>query len=477
MNRTLIKNGHVVSMDPQLGNLPRADILVEEDRIVEIGPDLAVTDAQVIDADSCIVMPGLIDTHRHIWQGALRAVCADWSLLDYVRGIRMNAALAFTADDMYAAQYHGGLEAIDAGVTTVADYCHNLNTPDHAYESIRGLKESGLRTIWSYGFNRPPLEEHAFSSLDERLSFARKLAKEEFSDSSALVTMSVSPEETLFWGDDPARGVAQFELARELNVPLFWHCNSSTELNTGKRLRDVARLNELGLLGPDLVLVHLHSTDMDEWKMIADCGAGVSFTPDTELQMGMLWPSTVEAHTLGIPQSYGADITSNNSGDMFIALRMALQVARCRKLEQINGEQLKIGVPYTGEDALAWGTIEAARAIGLEDKIGSLTPGKQADLLLLRTDSLSMVGWDRSNPAGTIMSQCTARNVDTVMIAGKVVKQAGHMKADTAHACRLLEDAHEKVLSRIGGAEALLLDLGESDEKFASIAASADPGA
>ncbi len=475
MNRILIRNGYVVSMDPKLGNLPRADIFVEDEKIVEIGRDLAVTDVQEIDAEGCIVMPGLIDTHRHIWQGALRAVCAEWSLLDYVRGIRMNAALAYTAEDMYAAQYHGALEAIDAGVTTVADYCHNLNTPDHAYESIRGVKDSGLRTIWSYGFNRPPLEEHKFSTLDERIKFGRKLAAEHFSDSSALVTMSVSPEETLFWGDDPERGAAQFNLARELNVPIYWHCNSSTELITGERLRDVALLKELGLLGADLLLVHLHSTDLDEWQMIADCGAGVSFTPDTELQMGLLWPSTIAAHTLGIPQSYGADITSNNSGDMFIALRMALQVARCRKLEQVNGEQLKIGVPYSGEDALGWGTIEAARAIGLEDKIGSLAPGKQADIILLRADSLPMVGWDRSNPAGTIVSQCSARNVDSVMIAGNLVKQAGQMQADTSHACKLLEGAHENVLSRIGGPESLLLERDEANAKFASIAATADP--
>lgn len=477
MSRYLIKNGFVVSVDPHIGNLPCADVFVEDDKIIDIAPDLMVPDAQVINAEGCIVMPGLIDTHRHIWQGPLRGVCADWSLLDYVRGIRMNAAQAFTADDMYAAQYHGALEAIDAGVTTVADYCHNLNTPEHAQESIRGVKDSGLRTIWSYGFSRPPLEEHAFRSLEDRLQFARKLANEEFSGSDSLVTMSVSPEETMFWAGDPERGLAQFSIARELNVPIFWHCNSSTDLSSGKRLRDVALLKDLGLLGSDLVLVHLHSTDLDEWQMIADCGAGVSFTPDTELQMGLLWPSTIEAQTLGIPQGYGADITSSNSGDMFIALRMALQVARCRRLEQLNGEQLKSGVPYTAAEALAWGTSSAAKAIGLDDKIGSLTPGKQADLIMLRADGLSMVGWNRSNPAGSIISQCTARNVDTVMIAGQILKQSGQMCADTSHACKLLEQSHANVISRVGGAETLLSEAELADASFASIAATADPEA
>ena len=112
-----------------------------------MGSQLEAGDAAILDATDRIVMPGFVDGHRHIWQGALRSVCADGSLLDYVTTMRMHAALFFTAEDMYAVQLHGALEALDAGVTSVTDYCHNLLSPDHAHESIRGLRESGLRTV------------------------------------------------------------------------------------------------------------------------------------------------------------------------------------------------------------------------------------------------------------------------------------------------------------------------------------------
>lgn len=159
----IVRNGTIISMDPEIGVLYNADVLIRSDKLLRVGPNLeAPAGAEEIDASNCIVMPGFIDTHRHIWQGAMRSVCADWSLLDYIRGIRMNAASAFLPDDMYAAQYHGALEAMDSGVTTVADYCHNINTQDHAHEAIRGLQDAGLRAVWCYGFNTPPIEEPAF---------------------------------------------------------------------------------------------------------------------------------------------------------------------------------------------------------------------------------------------------------------------------------------------------------------------------
>jgi cytosine/adenosine deaminase-related metal-dependent hydrolase len=458
-------------MDPQLGEFTRADVLIEDEKIVAVGVDIEVEDAELIDAQNCIVMPGFVDAHRHIWQGAMRGVCADWSLLDYVAGIRMNAASAYTADDMYAAQYHGTLEAMNAGVTTVTDYCHNLNSPDHVHESIRGVAESGMRVIWNYGFNRPPLENPAFKTLDERVQFARDIAVQYFSDSSGLLSLGIAPEEPGFW-PSPEAGDKQFNLARELDARVFWHCNSAVLM--GERTRDVARIHQRGLLGPDVVLVHAHYTDPDEWQMVADSGASVAFTPDTELQMGMLWPSADIARRMGITQSYGTDITSNNSADMFTALRVGLQATRCKLIDEASGEQLVSGVPFTCADALAWGTIDGARALGLDHLVGSLTPGKQADIVLLRTDTLTMVGWDRTNVAGTILLQSQASDVDTVMVAGRVVKRDGRMLADTAHACRLLQAAHERVTTRVAKLGGYRPTEEESLNRIAAVASSED---
>ena len=462
---TIIRNGCVISMDPGIGVLHNADVLVKDDKLVSVGLNLEVpAEAEEIDASNCIVMPGFVDGHRHIWQGAMRGVCADWSLLDYLRGIRMNAASAFGPDDMYAAQYHGGLEALDSGVTTVADYCHNLNTPDHAHEAIRGLNDSGLRAIWCYGFNMPPLENPVFETRDQRVSFATSLAQEYFSDSTALLTLGFSPEETSFWGEDNVHGLKQFGLARELNARVFWHCNSAS-IN-GPRSRDVAALEEAGLLNADMTLVHMHATDPEEWAMVANSGAGVAFTPDTELQMGMSWPMTEVARAFGIPQSYGIDITSNNSADFFSCLRMALQQARCRENMRANGEQLVLGVPFSCAEALAWGTIDAAKAVGMDDRVGSLSPGKQADIQVLRMDDLTTIGWDKSNPEGAVIMQGQARNVDSVMVAGQLVKRNGQMLADVRHACSLLADAHERVTQEVNERGGYLLPLEEALNKI-----------
>ena len=170
--RTIIRNAFIVTVDPDLGNIDGCDLLIVDDRIEAIGKSLDVSDAHEIDGTDFLVMPGFVDAHRHIWQGAMRGVCADWSLFNYLGGIRMNAAAAYGPDDMYAAQLHGALEAIDAGVTTVTDYCHNINSQDHAHEAIRGVKESGLRVILNFGFNRPPVDRPGFSALAVRSDFA-----------------------------------------------------------------------------------------------------------------------------------------------------------------------------------------------------------------------------------------------------------------------------------------------------------------
>ena len=429
-------------------------------------------DAEILDATHRIVMPGFVDGHRHIWQGALRSVCADGSLYDYVGTMRLHAARFFTAEDMYAVQLHGALEALDAGVTSVTDYCHNLLSPDHAHESIRGLRESGLRTVWNYGFNFPPQPEPVFHTLDERIRFGRDLATKEFASRDARVTLGVAPEEPMLAGD-LERTRAQFAFARELDARVFWHCNSGGDASSYSR--DVALIDELGFLGSDLTLVHMHNTHDDEWQRVADSGASVAFTPETELQMGMMWPSTQICESLGIPISIGTDITSNNSADMFSALRIGLQALRCHHIgQQDRSTMLTSGTPISCADALRWGTLGGARALGLEDRIGSLSPGKQADVVLLRGDSLGMAGWDRAHPERAIVLHARVDDVDTVLVGGEVVKTGGRMVADIARACRLLEAASERVHARIAEAGGLEPPLDEIMKRLEAVATTED---
>ena len=471
MGRTLIRGGFVVTGDPQLGDLPNGEVLIEGGRIVAVGSNLDAGDAEILDATHRIVMPGFVDGHRHIWQGALRSVCADGSLYDYVGTMRLHAARFFTAEDMYAVQLHGAMEALDAGVTSVTDYCHNLLSPDHAHESIRGLRESGLRTVWNFGFNFPPQPEPVFHTLDERIRFGRDLATKEFASRDARVTLGVAPEEPMLAGD-LERTRAQFAFARELDARVFWHCNSGGDASSYSR--DVALIDELGFLGSDLTLVHMHNTHDDEWQRVADSGASVAFTPETELQMGMMWPSTQICESLGIPISIGTDITSNNSADMFSALRIGLQALRCHHIGEQDRSTPTLGTPISCADALRWGTLGGARALGLEDRIGSLSPGKQADVVLLRGDSLGMAGWDRAHPERAIVLQARVDDVDTVLVGGEVVKAGGRMVADVARACHLLEAASERVHARVSESGGLETPPDEALKRLAAVATTED---
>jgi len=443
MNRILVKGGFVVSVDPAIGNLAGADVLIEGQRIAAVSPALEAGDAQTIDARGMIVMPGFVDTHRHVWQGAMRGVTADWSLLNYLGGIRMSAAACYEPQDMHAAQYQGALEAINAGVTTVADYCHNLITEDHAQEAIRGLTDAGLRCVWAYGFNSPPVASAL--SLSQRIDLGRKLAQRYFSSRDALLTLAVAPEEMPLWQSEE-HGRRELQFAKEVNARVFLHCNCAN--GPGGRPREALRLHQLGYLDEGVVFAHMNYTTSEEWQLVATSGAKISCTPDTELQMGMGAPVTVAAREYGITPTFGADIVSNNSGEMFTALRLGLQVAR-EEINRVHDGEFYDGVPIRCEEALAWGTIGGAAALGLDREVGSLSPGKQADLVLLNTDCISLAGWDRANPAATIIQQASIGNVDTVLISGRVVKRNGQLIADERHACGLLEAAAERIAARV----------------------------
>jgi cytosine/adenosine deaminase-related metal-dependent hydrolase len=439
--RTLIRAGCVVTMDQSLGILSKGDLLLEDGKIVEVAPRIDAEAGEVVDASDTIALPGFVDTHRHVWQAAMRGVTADWSLTDYIRGIRFRAAGTYRPEDMYAAQYAGALEALDAGVTTIVDYSHNVLTPDHAREAIRGLREAGIRALWCYGFNDPPTATPFFEGALQRAELARELAVEQFSSKGDLLTLGIAPEEAGFL--TPEIRELQFRTARELDARITQHVNP---FRLGRDPLEAAELANHGLLGPDVLLVHMgYSTD-DEWQRVADSGASVSFTPETELQMGMSFSPTALVRRFGIPPSIGADIVSNNSGDMFFQLRLALQAERAiANVAIVEGGTMPEGVTVTCQEALEWGTIHGARAAGLEHRIGSLSPGKEADIVLIRTDHINLAGWNGKDPVANVVLQAHPGNVDTVLVAGRLVKRSGRLLADVAKARALVTEAQRRV--------------------------------
>ncbi len=449
--RTLVRDACIITVDPTIGNIDGGDLLIEDTRIVAVGPGLEATVDRVIDGRGCIALPGFVDAHRHLWEGAMRGVAADWSILDFVGNIRLLAAGFLRPEDMYATALHGGLEALNAGVTTVTDYCHNVRTVDHARRAIAGVRAAGVRAVWGYSFTGLASGRSEEPARGDDLALVEALAAEQFAD-DGLVTLGICPEEPMHWDADAGAVRAQVALARRLRAPMFLHCNSVPRLDGGGLEREVERLDAAGCLGHDLALVHMGFTAPDEWDRLGEIGAHAVFTPDTELQMGLGWPAIAEARRAGVNIGLGTDITANNSADMFSAMRLALQAERGRRMAAEPGRQFRTGSVLTCADALHWATMGSAAACGLADQVGSLTPGKEADIVLIRADGITLAGWDRRRPEATIVLQAGVGDVDTVLVAGQVVKKDGRFLADTGAAARALEATSAHVHAAVAAA-------------------------
>jgi cytosine/adenosine deaminase-related metal-dependent hydrolase len=447
----LIENGYVLSMDDAIGELEHGSVLVEDDRIVQVGRSIDAPDAERIDARGMVVMPGFVDTHRHTWQTALRAICADWTLMEYFRGIRMNISPEYTADDVYAGNYVGALEALDAGVTSILDFSHCNNSPGHADAGIAGLRDARIRAVYAYGYYPSPSPDPVFASHDERIADARRVQAEHFSSPEALLTMGVAITEVglLPWEDT----AAEVRSARELDVLLTAHtaCVWGSQSTMGVR-----ELDAHGLLHSEQVHVHCNALSDEELGLLANAGAKVSSTPETELQMGMGHPVIRRALALGMKPTLGCDIVSLNSGDMFGQMRIGLQFERAMENDPViaSGEMpgtLRLGV----RDALRWATVNGAEALGLGARVGSLAPGRQADLILVGGEALNMT--PRPEPVGSVVVQANASNVDTVLVAGRVVKRAGALvDVDPIRVRRLADESRERVFAAVAAKGAVL---------------------
>ncbi|WP_432000065.1 amidohydrolase family protein [Streptomyces sioyaensis] len=447
-SRVIFQNGTVVSMVP--GEEPRqANVLVIDGDIAKIG-DFGDMEGEFIDATDCIVAPGFVDTHRHVWQTQLRGVTHDWSLKDYIRSIRLQSAVHYRPEDMYVGNYLGMLEAINAGVTTVLDFSHCINSPEHATEAIRGTRESGIRSIFALGLNEVPLNNPVFNTVEHRIDHAKYLRATEFPSDDALVTMGIALSDVHIAGIE--RVTSEVGISRELDIPMTFHANAVLFPDP---VSEVAFLEEAGLLGPDLIWVHMNLSTDEELRRVIETGGAVSCTPETEMQMGMGNPVFGRFIEAGGHPGLGCDVISNNSGCLFSQMRLALQAERM----VTNDKSLNTGYapdmiwPTTGT-ALRAATVWGAEALGLDAKIGTLEVGKQADVIMIRGDDVNMLPVNK--PVGSIVLHAHPGNVDTVMVAGRILKRNGQLLESRAQLRGKVRDSHDHLMSSIARSGGLI---------------------
>ncbi len=443
-DRVLLRGGYVLSMDESLGELPEGDVLIEDGAIAAVEAHADVHDAEVVDVRGHVVMPGFIDTHRHTWQTPFRGVCADWTLEDYFRGIRMSISPHCSAEDVYAGNYVGALEALEAGVTTILDFSHCNNTPAHADAALQGLRDAGIRAMFAYGYYPAPTAEPTFSEHEQRLADARRIRAEELSSDDALVTMGVALTEVGLLPFEQT--IAEARSARELGVPSVLHtgCSWGSPVTEG-----IHELDHHRLLSADQVHVHCNTLDERDLRRLAENDCKVSSSPETEIQMGMGHPVIRRALELGMRPSLSCDVMSSNSGDMFSQMRIGLQFERCMRNDIFNARnRMPDALDLTVRDALRWGTANGAHAMGLEHRVGSLTPGKQADVIVIGGRRLNMT--PMADPVGCLVAQANAANVRHVLVAGRFVKRDGELVGvDLDHAINLAQTSSERVLGAI----------------------------
>ena len=419
--RLLLRGGHVLSMDPRIGDIYGGDVLIEGDRIAEVAPSIEAGDAQVVDAAGCIVIPGFIDSHRHTWETVIRGIAPDVSLGGYFDIVLDQLAPAYRPEDVYAGNYLGSLEAIDAGVTTLLDWSHISNTPEHADEAIRGLADARLRAVYCYGNPNTSLADWWYTSTLEAPEDIRRVRDRYFSSDEGLMTLAMGTRGPGFCTPEVVRH--DWELARDVGAPISVHVGMGPYAG---RFSMVKQLDELGLLGPDTTYIHCNYLSDEEFKLIADTGGKVSIAPTVEMIMGHGTPPTAKALAHGLRPSLSIDVVTTVPGDMFTQMRFLFAQDRLLAHEAAfaagSEEEPKL---LTSREVLEFATIEGARVCGIEERTGSLTPGKQADVVLVRGDDTNT--YPVIDPVSTLVLQADTRNVDTVVVAGKVLKRGGKL--------------------------------------------------
>jgi cytosine/adenosine deaminase-related metal-dependent hydrolase len=438
--RTLLKNGTVLSLDKKVGNFNQADVLIEGTQIAAVGPNLSAADAETIDASNMIVMPGFIDTHRHLWEGILRNIGTDIPLegeKSYLAFVLNTLAPAYRPEDVYVGNRVSTLGLVDAGITTILDWSHIQAGPEHTDAAIKALQESGLRAVFAYGpvWYEAPKPEHP--------DWFRRAAKQYFSSKDQLLTLGwagFGPEFSSVEGNQ-----ADWKLAREVDARITVHVGVGTFGKHGK----VADVGKTGLYGPDTTFIHCTTLSDEEIQMIVDSGATVSLASPVEMMMGHGMVPTQKFLDRGLRPSLSVDVETNVPNDMFTQMRSVIALQHALVFDQKLAGKENLPPFITTRDVIEYATIEGARANGLADKTGSLTPGKEADIIMLRTDRPNI--FPINDPIGAVVWGMDTSNIDSVFVAGKALKRDGQLLGvDLNRLKKMAYESRDHVVSKSG---------------------------
>ena len=436
----LIKGGCVLSLDKAVGDFEQADVLIEGKKISAVKPNISAPNAQVIDASNRIVMPGFVDTHRHMWQGFLRNVLPDGSLQDYIATVQRKFGANFTPDDNYAANLLSAVGCIDVGVTTVLDWSHIHNSPEHTDASIKGLKESGVRAVFAYGSPQTASGNWKEAPKNKFPGDIARLRKQYFSTDDQLLTLFLASP-----GGPPPETNAIWKVARDNGARITIHVGVG-EFGRGAFLE---KMHAIEPLKSDTTYIHCCTLNDTEWKLIKDSGGTISIASYVEQLMGHGNPPVQKAMDMGIRPSLSVDVETSVPSDFFTQMRSVFSLQKNEVWAKRLGGQKDAGPFLKVREVLEFATVEGARANGLEKKIGTLTPGKEADVIVLRTDRLNVM--PMNNAVGAVVTSMGPQNVDTVLIGGKVMKRNGQLVGvDMKRIARLGKEAQARAYKAAG---------------------------
>ena len=416
----VLRNAYVMTMDPEAGEIPGGDVHIRNGVIVAVGKGLKAPGAAVLNGQRMIVLPGLVDTHWHMWNTLLRSFAGERPNQGYFP-LTTAFGKIMTPDDMYHGVRLAAAEALHSGVTTVHDFCHNARSRAHAEADIRALQEAGLRARWSYGWPQG-LADTQISNMADVEGLHRDWAN--FSN-DGLLSMGFAWR-GMFRNTSlpPEVYRSEFDIARRLGIPISAHVGSSEEARG-----QIAAHAKENLLGKDVQIVHAVSASPVEIEMLAKAGSPVSVSPGTEMRIGYGFPKVGEFLAAGVRLGVSVDNTVlGGDANLFGLLKMIRNIENAKSHDEFK---------MSARRALELGTIEGARSLGIEDRVGSLKPGKRADVIMISTAHLNMGVF--TDPAHMLVESAQAENVDTVIVDGRVLKRGGRLTSLSVD--RVLEDA------------------------------------